>query len=577
VPSKYPSKSVLFCRFCPLNTFSLGFELVLLDPEGRSVGVLDPDYGRFTLECRANKDEVPMPWGSFGKQVNERKAKATHVAAPKGFEDRFCTMDLCVDGNGYLLAIAFIFFGSGKKVEHYNDSSEVVSWYQKKAWKDGSGEMEWYRRVLRPHLLAKGLIEKGFLLQHDNVKPHHDYRALQYASNVCKVLSINPPPDSTPYIQPIDDNIGNMVRADILEIVNGKIEAQCADYPWTPREKRKIFVDAGCETVLLWRHDERRLGLTQRAVIRCGLTFAVSGLVPLNRLAVGETPKIIGPRNVQLQPVRFLPGFGISTSDSTHAAYNDLIPFQPFLPKGTTRFDPLFPHVDAPVPKKIAPKKAAAKIATKMAKAKALKKAASVSDDSESSGEGPDDDNFDEFDFGASYREEEYGEQIDDRAEDDEGDKALQNANFLSKRGCLPGCFCEDAEKTSRCGCFSKYDGCADSCLCKCSNAKGPAPLASRVEDMVDIDNALGDEEILAVLSHEVEDEALYFQVSWMSGETSEEPLENLIEPAIGKKKEAVVNIKLKAYAAAVHLDLAPFIKVMVAIWQGKELPESSD
>jgi hypothetical protein len=50
-----------------------------------------------------------------------------------------------------------------------------------------------------------------------------------------------------------------------------------------------------------------------------------------------------------------------------------------------------------------------------------------------------------------------------------------------------------------------------------------------------------------------------------------------LIEPAIGKKEEAVVNIKLKAYAAAVHLDLAPFIKVMVAIWQGKELPESSD
>jgi hypothetical protein len=55
--------------------------------------------------------------------------------------------------------------------------------------------------------------------------------------------------------------------------------------------------------------------------------------------------------------------------------------------------------------------------------------------------------------------------------------------------------------------------------LCKCSNAKGPAPLASRV-DMVDIDNAMGEEEILAVLSHEVEDEALYFQVSWMSGET---------------------------------------------------------
>ena len=80
----------------------------------------------------------------------------------------------------------------------------------------------------------------------------------------------------------------------------------------------------------------------------------------------------------------------------------------------------------------------------------------------------------------------------------------------------------------------------------------------------------------MAVISHEVEDEALYFKVSWMSGEMSEEPLENLIEPAIGKK-EAVVNIKLKAYATAVSLDLAPFIKVMVAIWQGKELTESSE
>lgn len=81
-----------------------------------------------------------------------------------------------------------------------------------------------------------------------------------------------------------------------------------------------------------------------------------------------------------------------------------------------------------------------------------------------------------------------------------------------------------------------------------------------------------GEEEVLVVSSHEEDDGALYFEVAWVDGAQTEEPLENLLD------SDGRVNDKLMVYAEMCGLDLAPYVEVVLRILQGqKDIVSSAD
>ncbi len=114
------------------------------------------------------------------------------------------------------------------------------------------------------------------------------------------MLSINPPPDSTPYIQAIDDNLGRLFRRDILEHVNGRIEEKGANYKWPLVEKRRVTVEGTRLAVIEWRTDPAKLKLLSGAITRTGLNYAVSGLIPADRTNGNVDPGLLASG----QPIR---------------------------------------------------------------------------------------------------------------------------------------------------------------------------------------------------------------------------------------------------------------------------------
>ena len=59
--------------------YHVEFKRVLIDADRYATLPLDPVYGRFRLDCRVNEDEVPLPFGTGMRQVNDTNHKATHV------------------------------------------------------------------------------------------------------------------------------------------------------------------------------------------------------------------------------------------------------------------------------------------------------------------------------------------------------------------------------------------------------------------------------------------------------------------------------------------------------------------
>lgn len=533
-------------------------------------GMLDPVFGRFLLAQRINKDEVPCPFGMVGKIINDMDLKATHVVLPAGFGDRIATLDLAVSALGYLLKVMIIFHGTGKRVETYAENDEVHVTWQKKAWKDGPREIEWYRKILLPYkqaLDAKLGHKCEMLVQHDNVKMHHDYNALQYAFQHVDVLSLNPPPDSTPYLQPIDDSIGQRFRADVVEVIMEAIDVRTE--PWTLPEKRKLVFEATQASVRLWRTDPRRVEMIKGSVKRCGLDLTVGGRVPKGRAVGNVDPTTIAAvDNSKFRPVRFPVDFANSVFDPLHAEYNDFVPFQAHLPRGTMRFDSANPL--QPLPEK--QKRKVAKKAFAAAPSGKGKDDA-VDRDEEDEEEGDSEEEADIMaQFGPTWASD-WEQEFVETSEFDDSDNVLQLTEHNARRGCLPGCECETKEYRRGCMCFSKFGFCLPSCDCACSREKLDAPL-ERESSFVSIDAAIatneGEDVVHEVMSHEEEDGALYFQVRWESLDVSEEPFENLMD------KDGAINKAVLEYAKACSppLLLDPYIKVMLRILNG--LPDKA-
>jgi hypothetical protein len=169
--------------------------------------------------------------------------------------------------------------------------------------------------------------------------------------------------------------------------------------------------------------------------------------------------------------------------------------------------------------------------------------------------------------FGLQYEEEAEGELVEVGSED-EIDNQFCMAENRSRRGCLPGCRCEDNPYRRGCCCFSCFNQCSPSCGCNCSREKGVVPIQE--SEYVDIDAAIAqneeEESVELVGPHIVEDGALFFNVLWSSGEETLEPLENLMD------KDGTLTEKLVVYAdsRSPKLDLAPYVKILVTILNGK-------
>ena len=87
---------------------------------------------------------------------------------------------------------------------------------------------------------------------------------------------------------------------------------------------------------------------------------------------------------------------------------------------------------------------------------------------------------------------------------------------------------------------------------------------------MVPIDEAIaeneGEEVVTAVLSHEVEEKALYFEVQWENGTTSSNcPLDDFVDA-----DDERTNLAVASYAKAHGLDLKPFLDVLLPILRGQ-------
>lgn len=541
--------------------------VIHLDAAHLALRPLDPTYGRFLLFERINKDEVPLFFGFSSSQIDETTSRATHVMRPTGFGDRFATLDLAVTADGVMLVPMLIFHGTGARVESYDASEGCVVVYQAKAWKDAAMEMKWYRLVLKPYretLQARG---NGFgeemLVTHDNVGAHHNIDALRYAHQQCGALSLNSPPNVTHVAQLIDDNIGKMFRDGMNVIINAALDTNGASYKWTAKEKRALVVAAAREMYGAWTSDSFKIQLLRNAALRTGLAISVEGLVPAERTTHNVEPgSLIRTTNAAVRPTRFPVDFGLSFTDPSHAGYEECVSFVPFVPRGVVAYDPLIPN--RPAPASLQPN------ASPPASSPALLQPNQRGEEAEADLE--EDGWMDRF--SSSYFDEAGLEEFIENGEEDDADNQLQFLERTMQRGCLPGCSCEEEPYQRGCMCFKKRSCCMEHCACSCSRAKS-APVIEE-SDYINVDTAIGEnegeEEVLLVSSHEEDDGALYFDVAWVDGAQTEEPLENLLD------SDGRINNKLMAYAELCGLDLAPYVEVVLRILQGqKDIVFSAD
>jgi hypothetical protein len=393
-----------------------------------------------------------------------------------------------------------------------------------------------------------------FLLQQDNVKPHHDWASLRYAHQYCNLLSINTPPNTTHVLQPVDDTIGQRFRADAVEIINEAIESKALNTKWLASEKRALFVDSITRTAIAWKSDPAKRNLIKASCDRCGLTIEVGGQIPASRTRYNMDPSQIAfSLNKHVRPVRFPVDYGRSLVDSSHSSFLDYKQFEPFAPKGTRPYV----HTDGvgvPEPEPLLLPMAVEELGE-------AELGADLWSDIDSGSEEPE--------FGPTYYSDSENEECIEIGSQDKMDEEVQRLERGKRRSCLPGCECENAERAHRCLCVKKNGACSTQCPCVCSTRKTEVVAQVPSNMFIDVDDAIAENEgevvVEAIRSHELEDEALYFVVIFDDGEEQECGLEDLMD------KDGTVNTKLLAYCAAANLDLAPYAAQMQQILSGKE------
>ncbi len=367
-------------------------------------------------------------------------------------------------------------------------------------------------------------------------------------------MLINPSPNLTNYWQTIDLNVGRLVRGTAYGYIEAAMDTalEAGIVKWSARKKREECVKAVAAALFEWREPER-LRVLRTACDHTWLSASVSGLVPPERTIAGA-----GPFNLSLAtngkvPLRFPPNFAASVMDTTHHLHADMVQFDPFAVAHRRRRT-----VAAPTAVRVANRARSPVMA--------IDPDADVEEVSEEESN----------DVDLAFPEDEEEDCVVDLEVEEEGMAEAEVAQSLV-RCCLEGCVCELDARAGRCGCKAKFGGvCLESCSCRnCGLGKKKSLVAWRAEvaakpsNMIAIDTAVrlneGEELlVVAVLEHEIDDDkkGVQFHVEWADGDTTWERLEQMTD--IDDNDSAIVNDRVLAYASALKLDLAFYLRVLV-------------
>lgn len=152
---------------------------------GSKEPTIHPIWGRFPLDCRVNKDEVPGVFGDPSRKIiSIRGESSTKVVMLEGWGDRIATLVMTLTSDGKLLTIVIIFKGRGKRVAKdesakYDTLSSIKVLWQPKAWNDGATEQKIvglvlvpYAKKMRQEYLQRGEKFPGILDVEDNFSAH---------------------------------------------------------------------------------------------------------------------------------------------------------------------------------------------------------------------------------------------------------------------------------------------------------------------------------------------------------------------------------------------------------------------
>lgn len=164
---------------------------LILVAVGSKSPTIDPTFGRFPLDCRLNKDEVGGYLGEPSLDIiSELGESSTKALMLEHWGERIATLIVTLTPLK-MLKMGIVFRGGGKRLAkdedaYYKTLEHVEVFFQKKAWVDGTVELEIVKRILIPHAkavkadyVARGMEFPGILDVEDNFSAHLD----QYPSS----------------------------------------------------------------------------------------------------------------------------------------------------------------------------------------------------------------------------------------------------------------------------------------------------------------------------------------------------------------------------------------------------------
>ena len=286
----------------------------------------DPRWGRFTLDRRLNVDQVPLVVEDGKGTTNVMVGEDAHVKVPKAWADRQGSLQILIGADGMLYDICLIFVGAsahklrsrpGRPARRQRHIREQVGRasargvhviFQEKAWCDGAAAQMWATNVLPkclgvdvPGSYACQPGEEVYLLVLDNLGG----QAAGVFHRVCReracTLVWMLPPNCTDLLQPVDSNIGKLIKDSLKKkyrafmrethaIGRTNLSVACDDVDETDEAgkaakkllnsshfRREKLIEWTAEVVHEWRTVPRYKGYIARAFEKTGIGIAVDG------------------------------------------------------------------------------------------------------------------------------------------------------------------------------------------------------------------------------------------------------------------------------------------------------------
>jgi hypothetical protein len=210
------------------------------------------------------------------------------------------------------LPVCVIFKGTGAKVSDADQrvmekhASTVKVLWQENAWNCVSVEKQSLKATWRP--FTKSQPQAEFLMVQDNLSIHRDPQVLEYLKERTRTFTLFLPPNTTNYIQMVDDNIGKAFR----ELVYNQYYKFEEAFDWIANpqgkvpavQKRKLMIQWISNAAKQWNQNHVELG--KAAATRVGMRMTLNH-----------------EGNTGIIPVRFPKDYAASLVP-THPLYNDV-------------------------------------------------------------------------------------------------------------------------------------------------------------------------------------------------------------------------------------------------------------